>query len=184
MTDPTNAVPAPAPLFTGRLEGRRAFTDLVRHALEMAAHQAWPSLVLSDADFLDWPLGERAVVMRGQDGEVRATSALCGWRTRAWCNGVPPGATGWKPALARVPPAANCPARSGHPAGPWSGWTRSAAPGWPAWIRAVAWLCGNGWMPAGTKGRHLSRPLPWVCELLCSKWLLRNATLCPKEKVD
>lgn len=113
MTDPTNAVPAPAPLFTGRLEGRRAFTDLVRHALEMAAHQAWPSLVLSDADFLDWPLGERAVVdalaawaSRGRDirllardfGPLRlAHPRLVQWRT-TWGHRVKaracPGAAG------------------------------------------------------------------------------------------
>lgn len=54
--------PAPVPLSTGRFEGRRAFGDLVRQALDAAAREAWPTLVLSDADFLDWPLGERAVV--------------------------------------------------------------------------------------------------------------------------
>ena len=34
----------------------------MRQALQAAAHEGWPSLVLSDGDFADWPLGERAVV--------------------------------------------------------------------------------------------------------------------------
>ena len=50
------------PLPTGRMEGRGVFADLVRQALAVAAQEGWPQLVLSDADFLDWPLGERAVV--------------------------------------------------------------------------------------------------------------------------
>jgi len=44
------------------MEGRGVFADLVRQALAVAAQEGWPQLVLSDADFLDWPLGERAVV--------------------------------------------------------------------------------------------------------------------------
>lgn len=51
-----------APLPEGRFEGRQAFMGLVRQALETAAREGWPALVLSDADFADWPLGERAVV--------------------------------------------------------------------------------------------------------------------------
>lgn len=51
-----------APLPEGRFEGRQAFISLVRQALTTAAREGWPSLVLSDADFADWPLGERTVV--------------------------------------------------------------------------------------------------------------------------
>lgn len=59
MTDSTDAN---APLPIGRFEGRQAFISLVRQALQTAAREGWTSLVLSDADFADWPLGERAVV--------------------------------------------------------------------------------------------------------------------------
>ena len=51
-----------APLPEGRFEGRLAFAGLVRQAIEAAAREGWSSLVLSDADFADWPLGERSVV--------------------------------------------------------------------------------------------------------------------------
>jgi len=53
---------APPALATGRFEGRTAFQQRVRQALQCAAEQGWPALILSDADFHDWPLGERAVV--------------------------------------------------------------------------------------------------------------------------
>lgn len=46
----------------GRFAGREDFRSLVRVALECAAQQGWPELLLSDADFSDWPLGERAVI--------------------------------------------------------------------------------------------------------------------------
>jgi hypothetical protein len=54
--EPDNTLPE------GRLQGRHAFSDLVRHALVSAASQGWNHLVLSDPDFSDWPLGERSVV--------------------------------------------------------------------------------------------------------------------------
>jgi hypothetical protein len=50
------------PLPEGRLQGREVFADLVRQALAMAAAEGWPRMVLCDADFSDWPLGERSVV--------------------------------------------------------------------------------------------------------------------------
>jgi hypothetical protein len=45
-----------------RFEGREDFRQLVRDALATAAREGWRELVLSDASFADWPLGERAVV--------------------------------------------------------------------------------------------------------------------------
>ena len=45
----------------GRFDGRVAFQQLVRDALACAAREGWRELVLSDADFADWPLGERVV---------------------------------------------------------------------------------------------------------------------------
>ncbi|OJU87308.1 MAG: hypothetical protein BGO13_06815 [Burkholderiales bacterium 66-5] len=47
---------------SGRFEGREAFRQLVRDAMACAARAGWRELVLSDADFADWPLGERAVI--------------------------------------------------------------------------------------------------------------------------
>lgn len=60
LDPPTPAAPADLP--EGRLQGRLLFADLVRQALAVAAAEAWSQLVLCDADFTDWPLGERAVV--------------------------------------------------------------------------------------------------------------------------
>jgi hypothetical protein len=56
-TDTDAAVTLPC----GRFEGRQAFQQLVRDALECAAREGWRELVLSDVNFHDWPLGERAV---------------------------------------------------------------------------------------------------------------------------
>lgn len=56
---PTEAMGASLP--QGRFSGRTDFQQLVRDALATAAHEHWPELVLSDANFADWPLGERAV---------------------------------------------------------------------------------------------------------------------------
>lgn len=50
--------PMPA---TGRFAGREEFRQRVRDALACAARDGWPQLILSDATFEDWPLGESAV---------------------------------------------------------------------------------------------------------------------------
>lgn len=59
MSEPS---PAPAQLPEGRFVGRQVFVGLVRQAIACAAREGWPSLLLSDTDFADWPLGERAVI--------------------------------------------------------------------------------------------------------------------------
>lgn len=51
----------------GRFEGRVAFQQLVRDALACAAAEGWREIILSDASFADWPLGERAVAQSLQD---------------------------------------------------------------------------------------------------------------------
>lgn len=56
-----STVSAPA-LPAGRFAGREDFQQRVRDALACAAREGWQELVLSDADFHDWPLGERAVI--------------------------------------------------------------------------------------------------------------------------
>lgn len=52
---------APAPLPSGRFAGRHAFQQIVRDALACAAREGWREIILSDADFADWPLAERLV---------------------------------------------------------------------------------------------------------------------------
>jgi hypothetical protein len=59
----------PPGLLEGRFEGRKAFEQLVRDALATAAVEGWREIILSDASFADWPLGERAV-----DASLRAWS--------------------------------------------------------------------------------------------------------------
>ena len=53
---------APQGLPDGRFQGREEFRQLVRDALAAAAREGWRELILSDASFEDWPLGERSVV--------------------------------------------------------------------------------------------------------------------------
>jgi hypothetical protein len=52
----------PAPLPEGRFSGREVFQQMVRDAFATAAREAWPEIIISDAYFHDWPLGERAVM--------------------------------------------------------------------------------------------------------------------------
>ena len=51
---------AAPPLPSRRFEGREEFRQLVRDALACAARDGWREIILSDPDFEDWPLGERA----------------------------------------------------------------------------------------------------------------------------
>lgn len=46
----------------GAFEGREAFHAHLQAALAAAARHRWHELMLADADFADWPLGERATV--------------------------------------------------------------------------------------------------------------------------
>lgn len=62
QSDSSDAAGSQPTLPTGRLQGRQVFLDTVRQAFEVAAVQGWSQITLSDADFADWPLGERAVV--------------------------------------------------------------------------------------------------------------------------
>ena len=47
-------------LFDGRFDGRETFTSILRAAVGHAAAAGWREMVWCDADFEDWPLGERA----------------------------------------------------------------------------------------------------------------------------
>lgn len=64
MTNATE-LPEPKPLRdlpAGRFSGRDDFQQLVRDAIFMAAREGWQEIFISDANFHDWPLGERDVV--------------------------------------------------------------------------------------------------------------------------
>lgn len=51
-----------ADLPDGAFDGRQAFHAHLHASLDAAARQNWREIVLSDPDFNDWPLGERATV--------------------------------------------------------------------------------------------------------------------------
>ena len=55
------------PLPAGLLEGRQALADALHAVLAVAAQRGWRELILADADFADWPLGERATIERLQN---------------------------------------------------------------------------------------------------------------------
>jgi hypothetical protein len=90
-----------AALPSGRFEGRAAFQQLVRDALACAAREGWREIILTDADFADWPLGERAVaeslqawsasgrrctlLARRWDEVVRAQPRFVTWRVK-WAH--------------------------------------------------------------------------------------------------
>lgn len=68
MTDPSASPAKPLDVLpTGRFSGREAFQQLVRSAISTAAREGWPEIFISDANFHDWPLGEREVVDALQD---------------------------------------------------------------------------------------------------------------------
>lgn len=60
MDSPDTAASALA-LPEGRFSGRTEFIDLIRQAFGAAARQGLREIIICDADFEDWPLGERAV---------------------------------------------------------------------------------------------------------------------------
>src|ERR1035437_7161865 len=57
----TGALPPEPQRVPARFSGRSEFQQRVRDALERAAREAWTEIIFSDANFEDWPLGERAV---------------------------------------------------------------------------------------------------------------------------
>jgi hypothetical protein len=100
-----------AALPEGRFSGRTEFGDLIRRAFSAAATQGWREIIICDASFEDWPLGERAVIealanwshtgrkftmiARNYDALIRRYPRFVAWR-RTWshiveCRGVASG---------------------------------------------------------------------------------------------
>lgn len=93
--------PGASTLPEGRFEGRESFRQLVRDALDAAAREGWKEIVLSDATFEEWPLGERAVaeslqawasggrrmvlLAKRYDDVVRRHARFVAWR-RTWAH--------------------------------------------------------------------------------------------------
>ena len=88
----------------GPFIGRESFRAAVRQALADAARAGWRELIVCDASFFDWPLGERAVVQAldawargaGQrftvlaqryDAVERLHPLFVGWR-RQWAHKI------------------------------------------------------------------------------------------------
>ena len=100
--DPENPISASSlVLLEGRFTGRSDFTELIRQSFLAAAAQGWREIIVCDADFEDWPLGERAVVQalndwsmtgrkftmlaKNYDEVVRRHARFVTWR-RTWAH--------------------------------------------------------------------------------------------------
>ena len=137
---------------TGRFAGRKAFQQLVRDALACAAREGWREIILSDPNFEDWPLGERAVAesLAGVVGNGPpaarcwpvATTMWCG-ATRASSPGARPGRTSSKREHVHPRIRWSCPARSGVPGGCCSGLIPNAPAASPAANPNAACCCAT-----------------------------------------
>jgi hypothetical protein len=109
MTDATDAADVHA-LPSGRFSGRDAFRQLVRDALACAAREGWQEIILSDASFEDWPLGERAVAQALQDWS--ASGRRCTLLARRWDSvaGRHARFVTWRRTWAHIIEARACPA--------------------------------------------------------------------------
>lgn len=107
----------------GRFNGRTEFGGLIRRAFLAAATQGWREIIICDADFEDWPLGERAVadalgswcrtgrkltmIARSYDAVTRKHPRFVTWR-RTWshiveCRGCASGASDKLPSAMWTP---------------------------------------------------------------------------------
>lgn len=114
-----------AALPSGRFEGRNDFRQLVRDALACAAREGWRQIILCDADFDDWPLGERAVAESLQAWS--ATGRQCTLLARRWDDVVRQHArfVTWRKTWAHIIEARACPS-----AGPLDLPSAIWSPGW------------------------------------------------------
>lgn len=107
-TSPAQPASLPAtsalePLLQGRIEGPTQFASVIRLAFATAAEQGWREIVMCDANFESWPLGERAVAQslndwaktgrtltmlaRNYDEVTRRHARFVTWR-RTWAHTV------------------------------------------------------------------------------------------------
>jgi hypothetical protein len=64
----SQSIPSELPeLPQGRIEGPAEFAAAIRLAFSTAAVQGWREIIMSDANFESWPLGERAVAQTLND---------------------------------------------------------------------------------------------------------------------
>ncbi|MES3002198.1 MAG: hypothetical protein V4787_16030 [Pseudomonadota bacterium] len=116
---------AAAPLPSGRFEGRKDFQQIVRDALACAAREGWREIILCDANFEDWPLGERAVAESLQAWS--ASGRRCTLLARRWDEVVRKHArfVTWRRTWAHIIEARACPSADplDFPSAIWS-------PGW------------------------------------------------------
>ena len=91
----------PPGLLEGRFNGRSEFADLIRRGFVVAAEQGWRDIIISDANFESWPLGERAVAQslenwaktgrtltmlaRNYDETIRRHARFVTWRCK-WAH--------------------------------------------------------------------------------------------------
>jgi hypothetical protein len=67
MDSTQSPAPPSPPLLQGRFAGRSEFAELVRQGFAAAAAQGWREIIICDATFEDWPLGERVVAQSLND---------------------------------------------------------------------------------------------------------------------
>lgn len=120
MSDDSSTTLPPLP--EGRMQGREAFAELVRQVVQTLAVTHWSPIIFSDADFADWPLGERSVI-----------EALHGWAGRGrqirWMahdfgplRQLHPRLVQWRTTWSHIVEARACP-DTGSPALPSAIWT-------------------------------------------------------------
>lgn len=121
--DPVDLSASESALPEGRFSGRTEFGDLIRRAFLAAATQGWREIIICDAGFEDWPLGERAVadalgdwsrtgrkltmIARNYDAVTRKHPRFVTWR-RTWshiveCRGCALGASDKLPSAMWTP---------------------------------------------------------------------------------
>ena len=96
------------PLPEGRFVGREAFRGLVRLALMHAAADGWRQVVMSDADFASWPLGEREVVRSLEQWASRTRQMRFLARDFSPIRSLHPRLVGWRQTWSHIVDARVC----------------------------------------------------------------------------
>ena len=157
------------PLPQGRFEGREAFQGLVRDALACAAREGWREIIRCDADFSDWPLGERAVAQSLQDWS--ASGRRCTLLARRWDEAIRRHArfVTWRRTWAHIIDARACPS-AGEIELPSAIWS-------PHWVmQRVDPERNNGFSGSEPERRLLLREA-------INEWLLRSSPSFPAHVV-